>query len=81
MTSIPSSAELSTPCPRLVANWQRIAGEEVRVIERGAFIYATGSELAALRLLHAYRHDPAWSDVRQADRSTEWVFSLQRRIS
>ena len=65
---------------KIAESWRRIAQEDLGVEAGGAMIYAIGSELAVLRLFHAYRNDPnahdaAWSPARGA-----WVFTLQRRF-
>jgi len=63
---------------RLQRDWNKMAGEFVRVEEIGGTIYAFCSEIAALRLFHKYNSTKARAAFSKPRNS--WFFSLETSL-
>lgn len=65
---------------RVEKDWSQIAKETVRVEEIGGAIYGFCSELAALRLFHAYRKtDENRIHANYSVNMKTWFFRLETR--
>lgn len=65
---------------RVEKDWSKIAKETVKVEQIGGAIYAFGSEIATLRLFHAFRKTD--ENLIHADYSVNmktWFFRLETR--
>lgn len=65
---------------RVEKDWSQIAKETVRVEKIGGAMYAFGSELATLRLFHAFRKtDESRIHANYSENLKTWFFRLETR--
>jgi hypothetical protein len=62
---------------RLAKEWERIAGEPLKIERVGDAIYAFGSELACLRLAYQYRYGVASTIAKYSVNRKSWFFRLE----
>lgn len=63
-----------TQIARAAAEWSKIAKEDVTVEQTGGTLYAFGSELACLRLFHAFR-GTSTARVEYSTNLSTWFFA------
>ena len=64
---------------RVTADWTKMAGEPISITEIKGTIYASGSELACLRLAYTFRH--SGDRAKMINNHNGFIFRLEPRFA